>query len=344
MKLNKLSITIKPSSNHSNLHCSTCFNGPHRENEHDDFMNLGTAHKLIDECFSMTTLDANISFNFQGGELTLIRLQFYSQFIEYVNINREERQIEFSIQTNGLSLNQEWIDLFINNEFQVEVPIDGYAKHHDQLRKQTDGSLTYAQVFKNYQILKDNGVNVSVITVLTNELAMNPHLFYKWLITNQIESIRIIPMIDQPITSLNYYRFYSVLFDLWLEGVYQNKPLRVRLFENLLKIIDHQPSIQCDFCLNQSVVEANGNVYPCYDNHAIGNINTDKLIDIYKVHLSNEGLPERCNLCEYKEICHGFCSAHRQSFMDERGCGYQQFLNMNLDKLFKLYNYMEGKD
>lgn len=336
MKLNKLSILIKPASGQCNIACTYCFyieETKTRQIENYGMMSLETAHKLIDECFFITHKSASISFNFQGGEPTLRGLDFFESFVDYVNFNKQDRKINYSIQTNGLKINQKWVDFFKSNEFLIGLSIDGYRSNHNHFR-----NLTYDYVLKSYKLLVEKDINVNVLTVLTNELSLNPEKYYEWLIKNEIDNVQLIPDLSG-LKSRNFSNFYKKLFKL------SRNEIKISLFENIEMILNNQYPIQCGMlgnCAMQNVIEANGNAYPCdfysIDEYHLGNINEIHFEDIYryqtKLHnfMDNDELPTVCHQCEVYSMCRGNCKKFRSLYISDEYCGYKDLLLTLLDR------------
>lgn len=359
MKLNSMSLLLKPSSCQCNMRCNYCFyfeTAEKREVSNQGFMTKETAHKLIDECFIVSNPTSTIYFNFQGGEPTLVGLDFYVDFVDYVNKNKGNRTIEYALQTNGTTLNQKWFDFFVCHDFLIGISIDGYPSNHNHFRQfSMTKQNTYSIVMDNYKKLKEKGVRVNVLTVLTNELAINPSRYFKWLLANKIEHVQLIPCIDQGQYNLkphNFENFYSVLFELWLQSIRNNYIIHIGLFDNLIQLMDHQYPQQCGMlgqCAMQNVIEANGDVYPCDfncdDDKLLGNICVDSFDTIYKnsvliQFLNKEELLDVCQNCSVQAMCHGNCKVLNKSFIKDNYCGYREFLIKNYNSL--LYYFRMG--
>ncbi|MEO8432102.1 MAG: radical SAM protein [Acidobacteriota bacterium] len=72
----------------------------------------------------------------------------------------------FAIQTNGTLVDQEWIDVFRDEEVQVGVSIDGDAALHDAFRVDHLGRGSHAQVEEGIRRLLAAGLSPQVLSVI----------------------------------------------------------------------------------------------------------------------------------------------------------------------------------
>lgn len=194
--------------------------------------------------------------------------------------------------------------------------------------------LTYDIVIKNYRLLKNHNINVNVLTVLTSILSLNPKKYYDWLINNEIEYVQLIPNLQ----GIEPYQFFTFYKELYNHIITNNSAIRVGLFDNIESILNGEYPQQCGMlghCAMQTVIEANGHVYPCdfycLDEFKLGNIHEDSFDIIFKNSrlinfLDKEVLTSVCLNCPVKQMCHGNCKALRKVFIKEDTCGYQQLL------------------
>lgn len=351
MKLNQLSILIKPASSQCNMRCDYCFYfaiADQRQEVSKGLMTQETVSRIIDECFFVTNSTATIHFSFQGGEPTLAGIEFFKNFVDEVHIKKEYRTIHYSLQTNGTIINDEWVSFFKQEDFLIGISIDGYSSNHDHYRKLSDRvTPTYSLVLSNYQKLRKSDVRVNVLTVLTNSLAMNPYRFFKWLLANKITHVQIIPCLNG-LKPQVYQHFFNTLFDLYKEHLESDKLIHISLFDNLFMMLNNQYPSQCGMlgnCAMQSVIEANGDIYPCDfytdDFHCLGNIHTESLGSIFKKEslkqfIKKEPLSEPCSSCEVLKMCFGNCKALKTTFIDKSYCGYREFLLTNMKDIISI--------
>ncbi|HXX78964.1 MAG TPA: radical SAM protein, partial [Ktedonobacteraceae bacterium] len=141
-------VLSKPSGATCNLDCTYCFflskeklypNSSFRMS--DDL--LETYIRQVIE--SQRVLEVTIAW--QGGEPTLMGLDFFKRSIEYVKkYARPGVTVQHTMQTNGILLNDAWCDLFHEHNFLIGLSLDGPQKMHDTYRVDKGGSPTFHKV------------------------------------------------------------------------------------------------------------------------------------------------------------------------------------------------------
>ena len=79
-----------------------------------------------------------VTFCWHGGEPLLAGLDFYEKAVAIQNRYRGNKQIENSLQTNGLLITPEWCDFFRSNNFLIGLSLDGPKDIHDAYRWTSD--------------------------------------------------------------------------------------------------------------------------------------------------------------------------------------------------------------
>lgn len=124
------SILIKPASANCNMDCKYCFYkclSSHREEYSKGFMKEETLETLVREAIAYA--DGSLTFAFQGGEPTLAGLDFFQKAVELQQkYNNKKLQIENTIQTNGLLIDEKWARFLGEHRFLVGLSLDGPKK------------------------------------------------------------------------------------------------------------------------------------------------------------------------------------------------------------------------
>lgn len=91
---------------------------------------------------------------------------------------RPGQRLHHGIQTNGMLIDDRWIEFFRRRRVSVGVSIDGPPEIHDAYRVTRRGGGTYARTRAGIERLKEAGMAFDVIAVLTRKsLAMPEALF-----------------------------------------------------------------------------------------------------------------------------------------------------------------------
>ena len=102
---------IKPASSLCNMRCRYCFYEDESENRMMKSMGVmteQTADVLISRAFEKASRRDRITFAFQGGEPTIAGKDFFRHFVSKVSeSNTAKAVVQYAIQTNGLSIDEE---------------------------------------------------------------------------------------------------------------------------------------------------------------------------------------------------------------------------------------------
>lgn len=358
--MKQISLLIKPASSLCNMHCAYCFYedvSANREKSSMGIMNEETMKALIDKTLALDVEQVN--YCFQGGEPTVAGIAYFKRFISYVNETKQNKTITYAIQTNGLALDDEWIDLFKTHTFLVGVSLDGMLSNHNRVRKDRRAKGTFQTIVRNIKKLEKAHIQYNILTVLTHELAKKPKELFQFYLEHQFNYIQLIPclptlegheMMDRfSLTPHDFANFYKIFFDEWYQLYLKGKYISITLFDNIIPMYLNIPPEQCGMlgrCHMQLVVEGNGNVYPCdfyvLDEYCCGNINTDSIQEIMSHQRATlflntkRELCQLCATCPFYKICYGNCRRLSVCYYDEHYCGYQAFLTYSHDKMLKV--------
>ena len=84
------------------------------------------------------------TFAWQGGEPTLMGLEFFQRSIQYQQkYKRPKMIIQNTMQTNGTLLDDEWCKFFHKNNFLIGLSLDGPKDLHDAYRVDKAGNPTF---------------------------------------------------------------------------------------------------------------------------------------------------------------------------------------------------------
>ncbi len=349
MKLQNLTVLIKPASSLCDLRCAYCFyrdEAEHREVFSNALMTCETASVLISR--SLAHARQSCTFLFQGGEPTLSGLDFFRFFVAEVRRQNTGRlELRYALQTNGQNIDRDWAEFFRDNRFLIGVSLDGTAEMHDSLR----GEGTHKRVMRAISMLKSCGVEFNILTVVTRKNARNAEAMYNFFKRQGLYYQQYIPCIDSIdgagfLNAKDYGRFLIRLFRLWKRDAFTDHPVSVRFFDELVYMLLGNRPGSCGMsgvCSMQYVIESNGDVYPCdfycTDKYLLGNILNDDF-DVIDMRRASSGFidasasvaPE-CRVCPHFALCRGGCRRDRDLMNGEglnrnRLCeGYKLFFS-----------------
>lgn len=365
--MNYFSMLIKPASSLCNLRCKYCFYedvSNHREEKSYGIMTRETVDILLERLFSFLKAPAAISFVFQGGEPTLAGVEYFAYFTKKADeLNKKNFEINYSIQTNGTLIDEEFCKLFQDRKFLVGISQDGPPQFHDYNRINAKMLETYDQTKQAIKLLKKYSIDFNILSVITKQMAKKPKTLFNYYRKMNFNYIQLIPCLKSldyiaggdinkfDLTPHEYAMFMKDFFQLWYDELTKNNNyISVRQFDNLVTMLKGQPPEQCGLsgrCNIQCVVEADGSVYPCdfyvLDEYKLGNLHTETIEQlVYSTGskaFMNDTVSESslCKSCKVYGLCGGGCKRYRSFYSEEEGyCPYQDFLYFAYDKLINL--------
>ena len=359
-------ILIKPASSSCNMVCSYCF--------YDDVSNCRSVKthgliqkdvwiKLVDDAFKLPGIES-INFAFQGGEPLLSGIRFFKEFIDYTQLNKGDKNVQYSVQTNGTLITDEFCELFKKHDFLVGISIDGFEENHNRHRM-LRGVGAFENVYRGFQLLKKHNVEFNVLTVLTKQLAKDPKRLYEFYQKEEIDYIQLVPCMPSfensveedlfACTPESFSSFYKVFYEEWLKELKDGKYRSVGLFNDIVSVFSGQYPQQCGFlgfCRSQCVVESNGSIYPCdfyvLDEYEAGNVKNMQLKDIVRNDVMIDFEKEQpeltqapCKTCPFINICNGGCKRLRETHLSDSFCGLKEVFKEVYDSYGDVMNALQ---
>ncbi|MGD9941296.1 MAG: anaerobic sulfatase maturase [Clostridia bacterium] len=336
------SFLIKPASGRCNLACTYCFyrdEVEHRSVPDYGFMSEETAALLVDRAFESGA--STYTFGFQGGEPTLAGLPFFRRFVSLVKERkRPGDRVDWTIQTNGVLIDEEWARFLKDEGFLVGLSLDGPKLLHDAVRIDRQGRGSHDRVLAGLAALQAADVPVNALCVVTDQVAANAAQVYQYLRRRGLHWMQFIPCLEPLDAAVGrqswslspeaYARFLCTIFDLWHNDHLRGTPASIRWFDNLVGMAMGHPPENCGMagrCSTYFTVEADGSVYPCdfyvTDEWRLGNIRDQSLSDMMsgvtarRFVSSSEPVDPACQGCFAYPLCRGGCRRDREPFAGE---------------------------
>jgi uncharacterized protein len=176
-------LLAKPTGATCNLDCAYCFFLS------KEMLYPGSRFRMADamlERYIQQLLEAHqtpqVQVAWQGGEPTLMGLDFFQRSIELVERYRKPgTTVEYTIQTNGTLLDDDWAAFFKQHNFLVGISIDGPRAMHDAYRVDKGGQPTFDKVIRGLGFLQKHGVETNTLTTLHHANADHPAEVYRFL-------------------------------------------------------------------------------------------------------------------------------------------------------------------
>lgn len=135
----------------------------------------------------------------QGGEPTLMGLDFYKQSIAYVDKYRKPGQrFLYTIQTNGVLLDDDWCAFFKEHQFLVGLSVDGPKKMHDEYRVDKEGAGSFDRVMRGWELLKRHHVDCNILCTVHAANVGYPLEVYRFF-RDELEAgyLQFIPIVER---------------------------------------------------------------------------------------------------------------------------------------------------
>ncbi|MDP3432575.1 MAG: radical SAM protein, partial [Bacteroidota bacterium] len=144
------SVLIKPTGPDCNLDCTYCFYLEksalfHQTPVHR--MSLEIQEEMIRQVMQQS--GDNISLAWQGGEPTLMGLDFYKRAIELEKKYGHNQMVGNGLQTNGILLDKNWAAFLKEYDWLVGISLDGPKHIHDRYRFDKGQKGTHQRVEEN---------------------------------------------------------------------------------------------------------------------------------------------------------------------------------------------------
>jgi uncharacterized protein len=341
----------KPSGSKCNLNCRYCYY-LEKENLYPETSSWVMSQEVLEK-YIRDTIAGNdtpeVGFVWQGGEPTLLGLEFFQSVIALQRRYAGGKRITNSIQTNGTLLDDDWCSFLKEHGFLVGISIDGPADLHDAYRVDKRDRPTFDQVMRGYELLRKHGVDTNVLTVVNRHNGAEPLRVYRFLKGIGAEHIQFIPVVERLATDglltlagpprpravephrqvsdwsvlpEQYGEFLVAVYDEWLQQ--DVGQVFVQLFEICLAVWCGLPPSLCWFtktCGSALALEHNGDLYSCdhfvYPEYKLGNIMEQDLAKLARSMTqlefgkSKSLLPKQCQRCSVRFMCNGECPKRR---------------------------------
>lgn len=354
-----LSVMIKPASSLCNLDCRYCFYhdvAENREEKNLGIMKSETAESLVKSALTFAD-GCSVAFAFQGGEPLIAGKEYFKNFVSLVNrYNEKNSEIFFSVQTNGLLINEDWAEFFTENKFLVGLSLDG-DREANRFRVDSSGQSRFFQTLTAAKILEEKKTEFNILSVVTGANARRIDKIYSYFKQKGFRYLQFIPCLrpfgsneesELFMTNEDYEYFLIHAFNLYVKDFTRGEYVSIRQFDNYVRLYLGEKAEQCGMCghcTHQFVAEGNGNIYPCdfycTDEWLLGNINetslevmanSEKAKDFIRESLV---IPQKCKKCPYFPLCRaGGC---KRSRADRDYCqAYKGFFSSCLP-LFRMF-------
>lgn len=193
-------LLAKPTGAICNLDCKYCFFLS------KDALYPGSRFHMTDDLldtYIRQLLDSNpleeINIAWQGGEPTLMGLDFFKRSIELVaKYKRPDQRILHTMQTNGTLLDDEWCAFFKEHAFLIGLSVDGPRERHNAYRLKKNGEGSFDRVMRGWEVLRKHEVDLNILCTVHAANADHPLEVYRFFRDElNAEFLQFIPIIER---------------------------------------------------------------------------------------------------------------------------------------------------
>jgi uncharacterized protein len=333
-------VMAKPTGANCNLNCEYCFFLKKNLYPKSNFRMTDTVmEKYIRQTIEGHTA-STATIAWQGGEPTLMGLDFFRRAVEATKKSaRPGMQVENTLQTNGVLIDEDWCRFLRDNNFLVGLSLDGPKFLHDVYRKDKQGGSVFDRVVHSVRLLQKYDVEFNILCTVNAANSQHPMEVYRFfrdeLRTPYLQFIPIVErdnetgyqdgnkITERSVNPKQFGKFLIETFDEWVQN--DVGTMFVQFFEGVLAsyLWGHSPlCVLSRRCGEAVALEHNGDVYSCdhfvEPEYFLGNILQTSLVDLvysekqraFGVTKMN-GLPSFCRRCEFLFTCYGECPKNR---------------------------------
>ncbi len=311
-------------TNGCNMACDYCY----VERRDVRAMSPATARAAVDLAAGLTPQHSSTGIIFFGGE-PLLHKELIEETVAYAAARETaERGFHFKVTTNGLLLDDAFVDFARRNHVFLALSMDGGPAAHDRHRRDADGKGTYERVCESARrLLRSNPYAPVMMTVnpYTAPLYADSvrHLYdlgFRYLICSLNVAARWQDE-DMAVLQQQYRRLAQFYYELTMaEEKFYLSPFEVKLSSHI-----HSKTYcreRCELGKRQISVGPEGLLYPCVQfvddpAFAIGSvgagIDETRRDELYR---RNEAEKPECADCAIRLRCNHFCGC-----MNRQGTG-----------------------
>lgn len=325
-----------------NINCSYCyvFNMIDQSyKRHPPYINSETLNAIAtfiqQGCHDLELEEVSIVFI--GGEPLMQKKRDFDNMCAMFQSNLGSIvKVNFSLQTNAILVDEEWIELFQKYNIGIGVSLDGPKEYHDKDRVDRRSRGTYDRVVEKIKLLQRHlHDKIGILCVINPQ--HSPKLIYRHFVDELgIKNFDFLlpdfhhDNLPQNFSADSYGDFLCGLFDEWLAD--NNPEIDVRFLSSTINVFTGGNSyLYGQGPLSQNTlplisIASNGELSPTdelrnTDPKLILNsdytVFNSKLIDFLQLPIfkqiedAQQQLPDKCQSCCWRNICNGGALGNR---------------------------------
>lgn len=356
-------VMLKPRGSICNLDCTYCY-----YLRKENLFPKDSSFRMSDETLESFTKQyiegqhaPEVTFAWQGGEPTLMGLDFFKRAVEFQKKYAGGKVIHNSLQTNGTLLDDAWCAFFAEHKFLIGLSVDGPEELHDFYRVTKGGRPSHAKVMEGLALLKKHKCDYNLLCTVHAANSRHPREVYRFLrdeggagfmqfipIVERVEEFHADPGVrvkPHSVKAEDYGRFLMGIYEEWVRSGDIGEVF-VQIVDIALAAWMGQPPGLCIFnetCGSALAMEFNGDLFSCdhfvEPQYKVGNLSerglremVDSTDQLRFGQNKRDTLPQVCIECPVRFVCNGGCPKNRFLDTGEKGkplnylcAGYKAF-------------------
>jgi len=133
----------------------------------------------------------------QGGEPTLMGLEFFEKAVRLQDKYAAGRRITNSLQTNGTLLDDGWGRFLHERNFLLGLSLDGPAEIHNAYRRDASGAGSFDAVMRGLDVLKRHEVEFNILASVTPAATAKPLDVYRFFREAGVKFIQFLGIVER---------------------------------------------------------------------------------------------------------------------------------------------------
>lgn len=318
-----------------NIDCDYCYmyHGPDQSwRTRPKFMSEEVLHQAafrINEHVKSHGL-SEVAIALHGGEPLMLGHKRFKRYIEQLR-DRIDCGIRFGIQTNGILIDEKFLDIFVEENVNVGISLDGTLTHNNRHRHRHDGSSSYAQVMSGITLMQSREEWLERLSgfLAVIDIKNDPVEVLNAFVELRASSFDILlphmnhdeppPRPRGPEGDIVYGRWLAEMFEAWYHG---HPDIRISMFEDLMALAlggrSYSEALAAT-CVDLIIVEADGAIEAVDTLKMVGEFATSLSMNvanqsfdeaaqhpaIYSRMIGFEALCTTCRSCSFLRQCGG---------------------------------------
>ena len=177
-------IVLQPSP-YCNIRCTYCYLGNRDDRR---LMSDAVIEAICQKIFANLDANASPTVVWHAGEPTTAPISWYDHAYERLR-DVTPAATSFAMQSNGIAIDENWIELFRRTNTSVSLSIDGPQHFHDRRRRTRNNKPTWQLAVGALRRLQNAGFEPNVICVLHPDGLTKPDAYYEFCRDHSIMQI-----------------------------------------------------------------------------------------------------------------------------------------------------------